>query len=256
MPQLPPPIPKIPAIVPTAQALSNVPPTPSLTHTEAQAPSNVPPALSLSQFKLPAPIAHSFNQDIPEFPGPSENEPFTQDPPAGSSNDNIVKSSQKENINLTAPIAALKKKGKQSTKQAVTDNAITPKNLFKKHWLTLPGNTLESEFVKAWTSLQPEEKKVWKDQSMALKITRNKKISLNRERGERGAERGGARWNEGEEGGREQSEGEEGSGEQSEGERGGREQNGAVAKFPVPNRAEMQLICIQFLSESRSSDYN
>ncbi|KAM6491877.1 hypothetical protein JOM56_012736 [Amanita muscaria] len=243
--------------MPTAQALSNVPPMPSLMHTEAQAPSNVPPALSLSQFKLPAPITHSFNQDIPEFPGPSENEPFTQDPPAGSSNDNIVKSSQKENINPTAPIAALKKKGKQSTKQAVADNAITPKNLFKKHWLTLPGNTLESEFVKAWTSLQPEEKKVWKDQSMALKIRKGGSGEQSEGGGRgKGAERGGARWNEGEEGGREQSEGEEGSGEQSEGERGGREQNGAVAKFPVPNRAEMQLICIQFLSESRSSDYN
>lgn len=119
-----------------------------------------------NKFKVPGPITHSFNQDIP---GPSE----TQSPPAGTSNEPL----QKENINPVAPIAVPKKKGKQSTKQAVADDSNTPKNLFKKHWLTVPGNALESEFIKAWTSLQPEEKKLWKDQSNEMKSAQSKKKS-------------------------------------------------------------------------------
>ncbi|KAM6491847.1 hypothetical protein JOM56_012706 [Amanita muscaria] len=71
-----------------------------------------------NKFKVPGPITHSFNQDIP---GPSE----TQSPPAGTSNELL----QKENINPVAPIAAPKKKGKQSTKQAVADDSNTPKHL-------------------------------------------------------------------------------------------------------------------------------
>ncbi|KAM6493566.1 hypothetical protein JOM56_011700 [Amanita muscaria] len=154
------------------QACSNVPPAPSLSQVSTR-PIVMPKATANyinNQFKFPPPVAHSFDQDIP---GPSENEPFTQDPPTGSSNDNVNKSLQKENIDPMAPIAAPKRtrKGKLSTKQAVADDSITPKNLFKKHWLTLPEHTLESEFIKAWTSLQPEEKKLWKDQSMELKIS-------------------------------------------------------------------------------------
>ncbi|KIL58201.1 hypothetical protein M378DRAFT_170845 [Amanita muscaria Koide BX008] len=156
------------------QALSPAPSTPQATSSDpsplsAPSPTSIPthpnvmskatPSYTNHQYKFPGPIAPPFNQDMPGDAGVrcvSEIEQQTQNLPAGeSSND----TSQKE----SNPIAA-KKKGKPSTKQAVADNSTGPKNLFKKHWLTLPGNMLDSEFVK-----------IWKGQSNEMKSAQSKK---------------------------------------------------------------------------------
>ncbi|KIL56155.1 hypothetical protein M378DRAFT_17330 [Amanita muscaria Koide BX008] len=193
------------------RAPSPAPGTPQATSSDLSAPSPTsipthPIVMSKAtssytnhRYRFPGPVAPPFNQDMPGDAGVrciSEIKQQTQNLPAGkSSND----TSQKE----SNPIAA-KKKGKPSTKQAVTDNSMGPKNLFKKHWLMLPGNTLDSEFIKAWANLQPEERKIWKGQSNEMKISfayeftwqwsdvdftaPNQKRSPNREKEEWGAE--------------------------------------------------------------------